>query len=1168
MKMKFTFLMSLSLAFAVQANEFKGKEANDRYSGANWVRMQAESNYPQFIQFAPGKTIPAEKLNAWFKSLTNVPGFSIVSEREEQDRLGQTHVDYAITYQGIPFEHDDFKAHFQNGKVFRVNGEFDLSKPVGRVPVLTEQAARAMALNAIGAQTYKWELEGEEQHLKEETGDVNATYFPYGSLVYVRPNADLNEPAKLAWKFNVYAHQPLSRNLMFIDALSGDLLFQENQIHTVDANGTAVTVYSGNRAIVSDSVSPGNYRLQEAGRGNGIITKNLNLGTSYGNATDFTDSDNFWNNVNSSLNQYATDAHWGAEMTYDYLWLEHNRNSINGAGFTLRSYIHADLVGFGLGTNVNAFWDGQRMTYGDGNGGSITPLTALDIAGHEIAHGLTTFSADLIYQGESGALNESFSDIFGASIEHYARPNNYNWLIGEDIGTVIRSMSNPNQQGNPDCYDGQFWNDNNGVHTNSGVSNFWYYLLVNGGSGTNDLGNAYNVNGIGYTDAGAVAFRNLTNYLSPSSNYADARFYAILSAIDLFGGCSPQVDAVTEAWYAVGVGGPYVPYTDADLSASGTESCTVPYTVDFSNLSINGTTFSWDFGDGSTSTQRSPTHTYTDTGSFTVTLIADGGPVCGADTLVLQDYIYISPNAPCNVILPTSGTAATQTACSGKLYDSGGPNSNYGDGELSTITIAPVGASAIEIDFPLFDIEAGSGSTCDYDYLEIYDGNSTSAPLIGRFCNTTGNPGNITSTGGAITLRFFADGGVNNAGFEMNWSCLLPNTPPTADFTWAELNSCSGEFAFSDISTNGPVSWTWDFGDGSVSNLQNPTHRYTQNGVYSVKLTVTNSFGSDSTVQTSSVNVNLAQGPASQDTMVCQGVTVNLISGANGAGLLKWYDAQTGGNLVNTGDTLSIPNVLVSDTFFVEEEIAQAPVYGGAPDNTMGGGNIFTNQNQYLIFDVQSDLTLKSVLVYSGAPGNRTIELRDGAGTILQSKTVNIPDGEVRVDLDFSLTPGTNYQLGLNGNSMAQLYRNNSGVSYPYNTPGLVSVTRSSAGSNPLGFYYFFYDWELEEPACYSERNPVYVNVEICGGIADASPGAAIGLYPNPAKSMVNVDLSAYSNRVFDIKVMSMLGQVLEQRQSVAGEIATLDISRFAPGNYIVAIDSEGIYERRQLVTH
>jgi Zn-dependent metalloprotease len=1025
-----------------------------------------------------------------------------------------------------------------------------------------------MALNTIGAQMYKWEIEGEEQHLKEETGDVNATYFPYGSLVYVRPNADLNEPAKLAWKFNVYAQQPLSRNLIFVDALSGDLLFQENLIHTADANGTAVTVYSGNRAIVADSVSPGNYRLQESGRGNGIVTKNLNLGTSYANATDFTDSDNFWNNVNSNLNQYATDAHWGAEMTYDYLWLEHNRNSINGAGFTLRSYIHADLVGFGLGTNVNAFWDGQRMTYGDGNGGSITPLTALDIAGHEIAHGLTTFSADLIYQGESGALNESFSDIFGASIEHYARPNNYNWLIGEDIGTVIRSMSNPNQQGNPDCYDGQFWNDNNGVHTNSGVSNFWYYLLVNGGSGTNDLGNAYNVSGIGYTDAGAVAFRNLTNYLSPSSNYADARFYAILSAIDLFGGCSPQVDAVTEAWYAVGVGGPYVPYTDADLSASGTESCTVPYTVDFSNLSINGTTFAWDFGDGTTSTQRNPTHTYTDTGSFTVTLIADGGPVCGADTLVLQDYIYISPTAPCNVILPASGTAATQTACSGKLYDSGGPNSNYGDGELSTITIAPVGASAIEIDFPLFDIEAGSGSTCDYDYLEIYDGNSTSAPLIGRYCNTTGNPGTITSTGGAITLRFLADAGVNNAGFEMNWSCLVPNTPPTADFTWAELNSCSGEFAFSDASTNGPVSWTWDFGDGSFSNLQNPTHRYTQNGVYSVKLTVTNSFGSDSTVQTSSVNVNLAQGPASQDTMVCQGATVNMVSDAVGAGILKWYDAQNGGNLVNTGDTLSIPSILVSDTFFVEEEIAQAPVYGGAPDNTMGGGNIFTNQNQYLIFDVLSDVTLKSVLVYSGSPGNRTIELRDGAGTVLQSKTVNIPDGEVRVDLDFSLTPGTNYQLGLNGNSMAQLYRNNSGVSYPYNTPGLVSVTRSSAGSNPLGFYYFFYDWELEEPACYSERNPVYVNVEICGGIADAGPGAAIGLYPNPVKSMVNVDLSAYSNRVFDIKVMSMLGQVLEQRQSVAGEITILDISRFAPGNYIVAIDSEGIYERRQLVIH
>ena len=127
----------------------------------------------------------------------------------------------------------------------------------------------------------------------------------------------------------------------------------------------------------------------------------MNQGTSYGNAVDFTDGDNFWNNT-SNLDNYATDAHWGAEMTYDYFFSMFNRNSIDGNGFALVSYVH-------YGNNYsNAFWDGQRMTYGDGNN---NPFTALDITGHEITHGLTNFTANLVYQNESGALNESFSDI-------------------------------------------------------------------------------------------------------------------------------------------------------------------------------------------------------------------------------------------------------------------------------------------------------------------------------------------------------------------------------------------------------------------------------------------------------------------------------------------------------------------------------------------------------------------------------------------------------------------------------------------------------------------------------------------------------------------------------------------------------------------------------------
>ena len=168
----------------------------------------------------------------------------------------------------------------------------------------------------------------------------------------------------------------------------------------------------------------------------------MNENTTYGSAVDFTDGDNYWNNFNADQDEVATDAHWGAEMTYDYFLNEHGRNSIDGAGFTLNSYVHYD------NSYANAFWDGSRMTYGDGSG-SWSPLTALDIAAHEIGHGLCNFTANLVYQDESGALNESFSDIWGAAIENHARPTNWNWLIGEDIGSALRSMSNPNAAGDP-----------------------------------------------------------------------------------------------------------------------------------------------------------------------------------------------------------------------------------------------------------------------------------------------------------------------------------------------------------------------------------------------------------------------------------------------------------------------------------------------------------------------------------------------------------------------------------------------------------------------------------------------------------------------------------------------------------------------------------------------
>ena len=334
-------------------------------------------------------------------------------------------------------------------------------------------------------------------------------------------------------------------------------------------------------------------------------------------------------------------------------------------------------------------------------------------------------------------------------------------------------MENPNSLGDPDTYMGVNWvpangPDNGGVHANAGVQNFWYVLLTDGGTGINDNGDAYAVVGVGLTDAAKIAFRNLTIYLTPSSGYSDARFFSIQSAVDLFGGCTSEVEAVTNAWYAVGVGPAYSPTTISDFETVSSPSCFVPFTVDFTNNSLNGTSFEWDFGDGTTSTVVEPSHTYTDFGEYTVQLIVDGGMACGIDTTIIENYIQLDSTLPCLVTL--EGTIPTQTVCAGTLFDSGGMTGDYNSNEFSLVTISPTGASSIDLTFIQFDVE-GFPPTCGTDRLTVYDGPSASSPVIGEYCNINLPPPVLTTSSGSVTLLFQADGNTEGDGFQIDWSC-------------------------------------------------------------------------------------------------------------------------------------------------------------------------------------------------------------------------------------------------------------------------------------------------------------------------------------------------------------------------------------------------------------
>lgn len=553
----------------------------------------SDNDTPTFVEFRDdSKKDEANSKQAIKNYLKASINHDFKAEKSEKDNLGFTHTKHQQYFKGIKVEFGTYVTHARNGFIETMSGDYKkVDDDFDTKAAISESSALANALKSVGATEYMWQTEDAAEYY----GKVKGKYAPAGELVIIEnfqglTKADKIKP-RLAWKFDIYATQPLSRANVYIDAKNGEWIFSDAVIHHAAAPATFATRYSGTQSSTTDSFT-GGFRLRDVSRGLGVETYNMRKGTSYNRAVDFTDANNQWiEYANTNKDNAALDAHLGAQNTYDYFKNVHNRNSYNNAGAKIRSYIH-------YSTNyVNAFWDGTRMTYGDGNGTSFGPLTSQDVCAHELGHAVCSSSANLVYQKESGALNEALSDIWGACVEYYKFPTKATWKVGEDFDIAnsqgFRNMQNPNQFNDPDTYGGSFWinpnctpsstNDYCGVHTNSGVLNFWFYLLVTGGTGTNDIGNAYNVTGIGILDAAKITYRMETVYMTSSTNYAGARTGAIQAAIDLFGAGSTQVIATTNAFYAVGVGAAY-PTPALRLAAP-----TNLQNIDVTENSFNGT---------------------------------------------------------------------------------------------------------------------------------------------------------------------------------------------------------------------------------------------------------------------------------------------------------------------------------------------------------------------------------------------------------------------------------------------------------------------------------------------------------------------------------------------------------------------------------------------------
>ncbi len=291
-------------------------------------------------------------------------------------------------------------------------------------------------------------------------------------------------------------------------------------------------------------------------------------------------------------------------------------------------------------------------------------------------------------------------------------------------------------------------------------------------------------------------------------------------------------------------------------------------------------------------------------------------------------------------------------------------------------------------------------------------------------------------------------------------------------------SSCSSTITMINLSnttTNSTI--TWYFGDGTTSTEWEPSHTYTANGMYDVSLSICNEIGCDSLTLPGVAIINLPEVPALSGTQACIGTTTEITTGTPVE--LLWYYHPT--------DTLpfAIANPFITEpitndtTLYVEVSVPSDPIVGGKLDNSGSGGYFNSNASHFLIFDCYEPVILKNVTVYSNANGDREILLRDASGSILASTTVFLTDtGEHIVPLNFEIPVGTNLQLV--GPTFPGLFRtdNAQDIDYPYNLDGKISIKAGSANSNPTGYYYFFYRWEIQGDDCRSFREEVVIEAQ------------------------------------------------------------------------------------------
>jgi len=533
-----------------------------------------KNGLPVFIKVTDREKIGKPKLEQALDFLNQIKSATKISDprnefelkQQSTDNIGLTHLLFVQTYQGVPVFGSEVKLHFRDENLYGFNGRYFPTPEIEEInPNISPENARRIIEQDLSPNTKVKTLTQNEQQLLGYPKELPELF-----IYHLKGDANAE---RLAWHMRFFPNL-LEQWSYFVDAHSGEILHKLNVVchflpdeHSTDcyaektlSDGPAVangTDLHGITRSIHTYEKDGYFFLIDASRSmfnssQSTIPDNpvgaiwtIDAQNTPPDASGNMDLVHLYSSNNSWNNPTAVSAHYNSGKAYEYFSNEHNRNSINGQGGNIISIINVTEDGDGMD---NAFWNGAAMFYGNGESAFYDPLAkALDVGGHEMSHGVIQHTANLLYEGQSGALNESFADVFGVLIE------DQNWQLGEDVvntniflSGALRDMSDPHNgtiNGQPGWQPKTMseyqdlpltpQSDNGGVHINSGIPNYAFYLYATA---------------VGKEAAGDVFYRALNEYLTKSSQFIDLRLAVVQSATDIFGGGSAQVNSAKNAF--------------------------------------------------------------------------------------------------------------------------------------------------------------------------------------------------------------------------------------------------------------------------------------------------------------------------------------------------------------------------------------------------------------------------------------------------------------------------------------------------------------------------------------------------------------------------------------------------------------------------------------------